>query len=149
MLKTTAESELKKEVKEAISQFNLSAYELKDSQEILSKISNMYVDGDPRAWWLSLKHVALRRCYENNKGYLDVPDIVKGLKGGKERLIFIVDDDNRALHVYSIELSEFIQIIESCRYFEYYLTASSYSWLIAENDHGDILVCERPSDSLE
>ncbi|HFW0355544.1 TPA: protein SciX, partial [Salmonella enterica subsp. enterica serovar Typhimurium] len=38
-------------------------------------------------------------------------------------------------------LNSLPEIIENCRYFEYYVADHELSWLICENDHGDLIVC--------
>ncbi|HFW0497786.1 TPA: protein SciX, partial [Salmonella enterica subsp. enterica serovar Saintpaul] len=51
------------------------------------------------------------------------------------------DEDNEQIYVYNVPLNSLPEIIENCRYFEYYVADHELSWLICENDHGDLIVC--------
>ncbi|EKN1469811.1 hypothetical protein PWK59_004616, partial [Salmonella enterica] len=53
----------------------------------------------------------------------------------------IADEDNEQIYVYNVPLNSLPEIIENCRYFEYSVADHELSWLICENDHGDLIVC--------
>ena len=52
----------------------------------------------------------------------------------------IADEDNEEKLLFSLPLSKIKSILEECRYFEYYIVDKNFTWLLAENDHGDILI---------
>ncbi|MFJ2331797.1 DUF6756 family protein [Pseudomonas helleri] len=55
----------------------------------------------------------------------------------------IVDEDNDEKFVFSLPLSKIKKITEECRYFEYYIVDKNLKWLLAENDHGDLIFSEK------
>ena len=137
------ESDLKTELEEAFIGAGINDYSINDAQSLMAKIKGKFISGEPRAWWLSLKHDVNILSYDNNAGYKDIPDVVKKNFTHRDfaRVILIVDEDNENKFLFKIPLNSLPCIIEACRYFEYYVVAEDLSWLIAENDHGDLLIC--------
>ena len=135
-------SDLKKEIESAITALGMSICQV--SQRIIDEISHKYVIGNPRVWWLSLVHKKKSLSMPDNTGYKHIQEQVKEIEKNRyslsKKVYFIVDDDGQ-LYGYKILLENIVTLIESCRYFEYYVVASDYSWLICENDHGLLIVC--------
>ncbi|MFC0397417.1 DUF6756 family protein [Paraburkholderia rhizosphaerae] len=107
-----------------------------DKKELLEKIQRTFVAGDPRAWWLSFKiKPAVLHCEDNN-GYLRISELAPT---STKNVWFVVDESNEEKFVFDVPVQAIAEIIKECRYFEYYVVAHDLSWLIAENDHGDLL----------
>ena len=138
-------SEFRIELENTIKNLGIHDYHVDRSEEIVSEIKDIYVNGNPRAWWLSLKHRKYVFSYTDNSGYKNISQIVcKQLNESKvinKHIFLIADEDNEQMYVYNIPLYSLPEIIENCRYFEYYVADHELSWLICENDHGDLIVC--------
>ncbi len=129
-------TELSEELKAAFELVEINIEEIPNREEILQKIKNKFVKGNPRAWWTHLRRSPDVYHFENNTGYLYLENLAPPLT---ENVFFIVDEDNEIMHLYKIPLKKIKSVIAECRYFEYYVVSEDFSWLIAENDHGDLL----------
>lgn len=78
--------------------------------------------------------------FGDNSGYLHLTEVAPPTT---DDVWFIVDEDNDQKFVFSLPLSEIKNIIEECRYFEYYIVDKKLKWLLAENDHGDLIFSEK------
>ena len=58
-----------------------------------------------------------------------------------ETVYFIadIDDESEDNPVFKISLDKVPNVLEECRFFEYYICPFDLSWLICENDHDEIL----------
>lgn len=133
------------ELEDAIKSLGIRNYYVDRPEKIISEIKHTYVNGNPMAWWLSLKNRQNTFTYTDNSGYKNILRIVSEIFNDKktinENVFFIADEDNECMYLYNIPLQSLAGIIENCRYFEYYIVAHDLSWLICENDHGDLIVC--------
>ncbi|ECQ8978631.1 hypothetical protein ACDT65_000481 [Salmonella enterica subsp. enterica] len=138
-------SELRIELENAIKNLGIYDYRVDKPEQIVSEIKEIYVNGNPRTWWLSLKHRQYVFSYTDNSGYKNISQIVsKQLNESNvinKHIFLIADEDNEQIYVYNVPLNSLPEIIENCRYFEYYVADHELSWLICENDHGDLIVC--------
>lgn len=57
----------------------------------------------------------------------------------------IPETDTEDLAVYEIDARNVEAVIRECPYFEYYVVAQDFSWLVSESDHNVFFVCEPPS----
>ena len=130
-------TELEKELKAACELAGITVDEIQNRDEVIQGIKNKFVIGDPRAWWNHLKFHPKIYEFESNTGYLHLEDVAPTLEGN---IWFIVDEDNELMYLYKMPLNKVKVIIGECRYFEYYVVAENFSWLIAENDHGNLLL---------
>lgn len=139
-------TEFQKELEESFKKAGVHGFNVENSAEIMSKIKNKYVEGNPRAWWLSLKNKVETIPYEDNSAYKNIPALIKGRypETISSIVYFIADEDNESLYLYRIPLEKLTLIIEECRYFEYYIVSSELSWMVCENDHGELILCSAP-----
>lgn len=135
MGKTDADG-LRAELSAALRKCGLSDQEPNNKQEILEKIQDAFVVGNPRAWWTNLKIKPIVRNYEGDSGYLHIGELAPS---SEESVWFLVDEDNEEKFLFDVPLHAVPEIIKECRYFEYYIAAQDLQWLLAENDHGDLL----------
>lgn len=141
-------SDLQVSIEAAINEVGVTSFEVNDIDYIISEIRKIYVKGLPRVWWLSLKHIKSINRFPDNSGYATIPDYVKDMYGAgydlSKKVYFVADGDgDGVLLIYQVPLNKICEIIENCEYFEYYVVACDYSWLIVENDHGDIIICKQ------
>jgi hypothetical protein len=45
------------------------------------------------------------------------------------------------LPVYSVQAHSVSALLDECPYFEYYIVAEDFSWLVTESDHNVLFVC--------
>lgn len=114
-----------------------------ENNEILNKIKNIYVNDDPRAWWLSLSKVKKIVNFDDDSGYKHIIEILlsEEIEIHEGEFVYFIADSGEDLLLYEIIISDLIRIIENGEFFEYYISALDYSWMTCENDHGDIIVC--------
>ena len=96
---------------------NLRELELDSDQghELSNAVLNRFVDGNPRAWWMSLKE-----DFEVSRVNID-------------------DSDSELKYrVFKASLDVIISLIRECPFFEYYILPQDISWLVAESDHGQL-----------
>ncbi|WEJ19480.1 hypothetical protein N0B28_14350 [Pseudomonas sp. SD17-1] len=132
------EINLRSELSAALVSEGLSPNEIEDKERVTSLIEKRFISGTPRAWWLSLVSKPEVYSFPDNSGYQNLLEI---FPAGNDKVWFVVDDDNKEKFVFFIPLNKVQDIIESCRFFEYYVVDENISWMLAENDHGEILVC--------
>lgn len=133
----TNSSSLKTELEEALALNGLVAHEIANKDEVLSAIESIFVKERPRAWWLSLAAKPKIYTFTDNSAYLHIEEVAPPTA---DDVWLIADEDNEEKLLFSLPLSKIKSILEECRFFEYYIVDKNLTWLLAENDHGDILV---------
>ncbi|MET1535728.1 DUF6756 family protein, partial [Burkholderia sola] len=104
--------------------------------ELQERIQEAFVAGNPRAWWLGFnKKPTVLHCADDS-GYLRLAELAPP---ATKNVWFVVDESNEEKFIFDVPIHAIANIIRECRYFEYYVVSSDFSWLIAENDHGDLL----------
>jgi hypothetical protein len=131
---------LEKELALAMSKFGINAKQVGNKDGILSKIQEAFIDGNPRAWWESMKFKPKIFYYgvDDDDAFLHIVDIAPACSSSC--VWFIADDDNERKFVFDVPLDKITDILKECRYFEYYIVPYDFSWMLAENDHGDLLL---------
>jgi hypothetical protein len=105
--------------------------------EILSEIQARFIKGNPRAWWSSFLSKPIMQSFDDNSGYLHVCNFVPP---STDNVWLIVDEDNEAKYLLSLPLRKVPSVLEECRFFEYYIVDKQLNWMMAENDHGDLML---------
>jgi len=148
-------SEFQNEIETAIAGVGDMPFEVSNKEYVISKVEKIYVEGRPRVWWLSFKHIDAIDHFDDNSGYASIFERIEKLNKNTDNpdkevyLIADEDEDGNALLVYKVFPNKIRIIIDNCRYFEYYIVADDFSWLIAENDHGDIIECKKPDTEIK
>jgi len=97
-----------------------------------------FVVGDPRAWWLSLKLPARQVEVPPGSGF----DYLRGAWPiGHSRAYFIPEDETGKYRVLDATLDGVVRLLQDCPFFEFYVVAKDFSWLLAESDHNVLWVC--------
>ncbi len=136
---------LLQELEEAFSTGPIRDYEVPNPEHVIQAAQHIYVEGEPRAWWLGLKHLVHRQYMDHESSYIAIRDIVQQygatVSPTDQKLLFMIDEDNERHHVYTLTWDEMVHVIAECRFFEYYICPHDYSWLLCENEHGEFLLC--------
>ncbi len=99
-----------------------------DASIIVAKAKTAFVQGNPRAWWMSLKgHV---KIYDSQKEKLE-----NVLPSSHDRYWFIPETDENILPIFELSLSEIKDVISQCPFFEYNILDKKLRWIVAESDH--------------
>jgi hypothetical protein len=135
----TVESELE----EAFSALNLPESDLRkcslaESTEIQTNAMQLYVNGNPRSWWMGLKRPHLAYNYDFPSDH-----IVEHMPSNDERVWWIPETEQEHLYVYDVRPLVINKIMEKTAQFEYYVLRKDLSWLIIETDHGELWVIEK------
>lgn len=86
------------------------------AQDLLGKARSIYVDGDPRVWWLSLKLPYKQFSSDTTR----ITDIISGYE---ESCWFIPETDTEELLVYRATVRDVERVVNDCPFFEYYILA--------------------------
>lgn len=130
-------SELEEEIMEAILNLKIEdkvkAFRGQEKKNILLKLQEFFVNGNPRVWWLSLKYKPLTFIFKQEEPFRE---IVKFFNK-EEDVWFVIEDDEQLL--YKTKISHVIDIIGECICFEYNIISENYDRFLCETDHGDFL----------
>lgn len=130
-------NELEKEISEAISDLKIEEkvkiFTGEEKNSILLKLKEIFVSGDPRVWWLSLKYKPESFVFELKQSYKEIDNFFNK----EEEVWFVVEEDEQLL--YRTKISYVIDIIGECSGFEYNIISENYDRFLCENDHGEFL----------
>ncbi|MNV85064.1 hypothetical protein D3C71_1789860 [compost metagenome] len=124
------------ELSTALKKCGLSDQQASNRDALLEKIQKKFFVGNPRAWWTSFKRRPIVLQCEDDSGYLRLAELAPS---SATDVWFVVDECNEEKFIFNVPLHAVAQVIKECRYFEYYVVSPDFSWLLAENDHGDLL----------
>ena len=130
-------NQLEKEIREAISYLKIEKKVKiitgKEKNKILLKLQKIFVSGNPRVWWLSLKYRPVSFVFKQEKPYEKIVNFFDET----EDVWFIVEDTDQLL--YKLKVSDVIDIIANCSYFEYNIISETYDKFLCETDHNEFL----------
>ncbi|PVD40764.1 hypothetical protein C5188_20470 [Serratia liquefaciens] len=128
--------DFKIELSAALKKCGLSDQQPSNRTVLLGKIQEAFVVGNPRAWWTSFKaKPSVLQC-EDDSAYLRLVEVAPP---SARNVWFVVDESNEEKFIFDVPIHAIAEIVKECRYFEYYVVSPDFSWLLAENDHGDLL----------
>lgn len=131
--------DFKAELCTALKKCGLNEEQPSNRKALLERIQETFVAGNPRAWWLSFKKKPTVLHCADDSGYLRLAELAPPTT---KNVWFVVDESNEEKFVFDVPINAVSEIIRECRYFEYYVISPDFSWLMAENDHGDLLFVE-------
>jgi hypothetical protein len=108
-----------------------------EARELVRQARAIFVEGDPRVWWLGLK-LPFKQFPANQ---MQLSDVLPSSEGS---CWLFPETDANEFGVYEIDARNVESVLQECAYFEYYVLARNLSWLVAESDHSLVFVCERP-----
>ncbi|MDF1664726.1 MAG: hypothetical protein P1V97_23405 [Planctomycetota bacterium] len=114
---------------------------IKQAQGIVAKAMQLFVKGNPRVWWLSLKnphrnYVCKRDCSTC---------LPERLAGYTETVYFIPETESlEPMPVYQLSPNQLCELIGGSGYFEYYIVTSDFKTLLIETEHGQFIETHAP-----
>jgi hypothetical protein len=105
-----------------------------EAKSIVAAAKEKFVQGNPRAWWTSLRVPA--KVY-NSQDYT----LEEILPSQDQSYWFIPETEEDNLSVFDLTGAEVSAVLKECPYFEYYILNKQNQWLIAESDHNRFYVC--------
>ena len=135
-MESEADGSFESELFNALKKCGLSDRQPNNKDELIKKIQEAFVLGNPRAWWMHLKRKPKVLHCENDNGYLRLNELVPS---SVSDVWFVVDEDNENKYLFYVPFNTVPDIVRECRYFEYYIVSHDLSWMLVENDHGDLL----------
>jgi hypothetical protein len=132
--------ELENEIREAIIELKIEnkvkAFSGEKKNNILLKLKSIFVRGDPRVWWLSLKYKPTSYVFEEQLAYKKINYFFNE----NDDVWFVAEDDvyDEPL-LYKTKVSFVIDIIGGCTGFEYNIISENCEKYLCENDHGEFL----------
>jgi hypothetical protein len=107
-----------------------------EGELVVKKAMERFVDGNPRAWWMSLKRKYKKfPVDDNNLEYLE-----HHWPKSESHAYFVPENGTRALRAFDASLSAVKAVLGECSFFEYYVVGKRFDWLLAESDHSELFV---------
>ncbi|UEP23552.1 hypothetical protein LL999_25305 [Burkholderia ambifaria] len=125
--------DFKSELSIALKNCVLSDQQPSNREALLGKIHGIFVDGEPPAWWDSLKEKPTVLQYDGDSGYLHLAELAPS---SRRDVWFVVDEGDEVKFIFDAPIQAISEVIKECRFFEYYVVPKDFSWMLAENDPG-------------
>lgn len=131
-------SELEQEIMEAIQNLNIQdkvrVIKGEEKDHMLSRFHSIYVVGEPRVWWLSLKYKPDIFSFEED-GALSFQRIADFFDS-EEEVWFVVEDEFRDDQLlYKAKVRHILAVIGDCSCFEYNIVSENGERFLCETDH--------------
>jgi predicted NUDIX family NTP pyrophosphohydrolase len=104
------------------------------AKRVTDEAVRRFVLGSPRAWWMNLA-VPAEVTDSTASTFIDVVPEKTG------RCWLIPEIETAGWPVFDVEVADIQAILNDCPFFEYYVVARDFSWLLAESDHDEFFVC--------
>lgn len=101
--------------------------------DVLDRIKNRFVLGNPRVWWLSFRFSPKEYHYDDDYQYKRISCFLNN----EDFCYFIAELD--VTHIFKARVADVVFIIGECSFFEYYVVSMDLKKLICETEHGDFL----------
>ena len=139
VFRTIAELKLEKEVHIYVGQ---------ERDRLLKEMQEIFVEGNPRVWWLSLKYKPERYVFEVNEPWKEIVRFFD-----KDEMVYFIIED---AYIFSeqmlckAKISQVIEIVENSEMvFEYNLVSLNYDRFMCETDHDEYLFVNRSGEGNE
>lgn len=110
-----------------------------DSIKAINMVAEKYIKNRANTWWWEeLAQNSITLNYEDDDGLF----LLKNVVGNDNTLVklFITDDEPEPWPVFQGEIKMITDIISEQRFFEYFITANDFSWLIFDTHHNSLIV---------
>ena len=101
--------------------------------DVLDRIKNRFVLGNPRVWWLSFRFPPKEHHYDDDYQYKRISCFLNN----EDFCYFIAELD--VTHIFKARVADVVFIIGECSFFEYYVVSMDLKKLICETEQGDFL----------
>ena len=105
----------------------------------INMVAEKYIKNRTNTWWwedLTQKSITIE--YGDSDGLSLLKEIVDDDTASVK--LFITDDEPEPWPVFEGEFKAIIDTISEQRFFEYYITANDYSWVIFDTHHNSLIV---------
>ena len=142
-------SEIEKEIDRVIQALhlplgNIAKCDSATAEYVITEARERFVDGNPRSWWLSLRHAADVFVYPDNTIHTH---LTEHIPVDQESCWFVPETEEETPPVYDLPKEYLRTILDECPFFEYYIIGKELDWLVIENDHNQLFVV-RANSSL-
>lgn len=100
--------------------------------DVLDRIKNRFVLGNPRVWWLSFRFPPKEHHYDDYQ-YKRISCFLNN-----EDFCYLIAELD-VTHIFKARVADVVFIIGECSFFEYYVVSMDLKKLICETEHGDFL----------
>lgn len=97
--------------------------------DVLDRIKNRFVLGNPRVWWLSFRFPPKEHHYDDDYQYKRISCFLNN----EDFCYFIAELD--VTHIFKARVADVVFIIGECSFFEYYVVSMDLKKLICETEH--------------
>ena len=94
--------------------------------DVLDRIKNRFVLGNPRVWWLSFRFPPKEHHYDDDYQYKRISCFLNN----EDFCYFIAELD--VTHIFKARVADVVFIIGECSFFEYYVVSMDLKKLICE-----------------
>ena len=101
--------------------------------DVLDRIKNRFVLGNPRVWWLSFRFPPKEHHYDDDYQYKRISCFLNN-----EDFCYLIAELD-VTHIFKARVADVVFIIGECSFFEYYVVSMDLKKLICETEHGDFL----------
>lgn len=110
--------------------------------ELLKTIQDIFVIGNPRVWWLSLKFVPAKLSGQNEFEYIEISKYFD-----QDSICYFITELDE-IHVFQSKIKFIGEVIGECSFFEYYVVDDKKEKFVCETDHGDLLYIDLNNPNL-
>ena len=131
-------TELEREIRDVFQELGISSTIREDDKKfLLERLKNTFVQGNPRCWWQGLQKIK-QLHFSDNSAPAHLTEIA--LINSEDFVWFIADGEEDGFFTYCVQFKHIEYIVNNCRYFEYYIVPLDFNLIIAENDHGSLII---------
>lgn len=127
------EKEIIRSIREQHLENAVHSFNKKEASLIIKQLKTIFVNGNPRAWWLSLKYTPENFIFDNPQPF----ERITRFFDTDETVWWVIDGDEELL--FQIKIQHIILIIADCPFFEYNIISLNQKKLLIENDHNEFL----------
>ncbi len=110
-----------------------------ESIKATNMVAEKYIKNRTNTWWWEeLSQQSITINYDDSDGLSLIKKIVNDDNASVK--LFITDDETEPWPVFQGKFKEIFDAISEQRFFEYFITASDFSWLIFDTHHNSLIV---------
>ena len=113
--------------------------EMQQTEQLIEVAKTRFVEGNPRAWWLSLRVPYQIAAQDTSSG---APSLMKHWAIDEPFCWLVPEVEDGSYPVYQTTVPIVEKLLSQCRFFEYYLLNKPLDLLLIENDHNQIIVAQ-------
>jgi hypothetical protein len=117
---------------------------------ILEDVMEFFIrDPDCIYWWQSLKLTCQYHHYGAQNGLDSLMSIVCNRVQDQDLLYLVVTDDEvPPWPIFAGPIKEIVQLLQSCRFFEYFIVPKSMNWILFDTHMNELVFADRVISDL-